>query len=217
MSNIQRIKKAVDRPQADAMSEDDWDELIAEEVERQAAATGADPAEIAWLLAGSLAEHRKTIQAAEAAIRRWRAGDIADRGPVRYGDTFSRVKPKTTREIMDRAALLGWLEHTARRLGGDEDAADLIDKVWRLDAKNLRITTLRALAERVWKHEHPDGSDEDAERYAWTITDTFISEDRAEDATLEDLPISKAPKYAAALGHGHRVGAFDNKEQEDPQ
>lgn len=215
MTDITPIKKAADTAGTPAWTTEDWDSLIAGEVARQAGAQGADPAEIAWLLAGALADHRRTLQEAEAALARWRAADVEARGPVRFGDTFVRVKPKTTRKIHDRAALLGWLEHTAERLGAHEDAAELIEKVWRLDAGNLRISTLRSLAERAWRHEHPDTTDEAAKKYVRTIIDTFIEEDRSGPPTLEELPLHKAPKYAATLEHGHRVGSFDNKPKED--
>jgi hypothetical protein len=214
MSNIQRIKDATNSPGAGAWAEEDWDSLIAGELARQAAATGASEAELAWILQGALREYRQTLEAAESALRRWRAADVDANGPVRFGDTFTRVAPKTKREIMDRPGLIAWLAHTAERLGGDQDAADLIDKVWRLDAANMRITSLRGVAERAWRAEHPDSDDEAAKAYARTIIDTFIHEDRDEAGTLEELPLSKAPQYARRLGHGHRVGTFANEPEE---
>jgi hypothetical protein len=214
MANIQRIRDAVASPAAGTWEEEDWDSLIAGELDRQAANTGAEKAELAWLLANALAAHRQVLQRAEAALTRWRTADVEANGPVRFGDTYIRTAPKTTRKIIDQAGLLGWIDHTASRLDAHEDAADLIAAVWRLDAGNLRISTLRTLAERAYRQEHPDAGDEDAAKYARAITDTFIEEKREGAGKLEELPMHKAPKYTQTLGHGHRVGSYRNKEEE---
>jgi hypothetical protein len=215
MANIDRIRQATAAGAAAAWTDEDWDELIAGDLSRQASSTGASEAELAWLIQGALAEWKATISAAQKALDRWRAADVADNGPVRFGDTFVRTAPKTTRKIIDQAGLLGWLDHTAKTLGAQEDAADLIAAVWRLDAGNLRISTLRKLAERAYRQAHEDADDDAVAGYVRAIEETFIETTWEEAGTLQDVPIDKAPKYAGKLEHGHRVGTFTNTEEPD--
>lgn len=149
--------------------------------------------EVLWHLAGELATHRQTIKAIEDAVAKLQLADVRRNGPVRFGDQFIKASPKSTREIVDLDGLVNWATKF------DPDA---IPKLFRLNADNLRITTLRSMAER-WLGAGDD-SDIDA------VMQTFIEEHREDDTQLSVVPIDRAPKYAKALGHGQRVGSFTN-------
>lgn len=191
-----------------AMTDDEWDEVIANET-----ASAGDLGETLWGIAEALAAHRRDLATLEAAIDRARARDVRQNGPVRYGDTWTTVIPDRKREIIDSQALRGWLEQAAEEL--DLDPADVYAQVWRLDNNNLRIGTLRGIARRLYAHREEDASEEGADDYAKLIEDTFIATKEGGEK-LATMPITKAPQYAQRLEHGHRAGTFRNKKSDTP-
>ena len=113
----------------------------------------------------------------------------------------------------------------------------MIPGLFRLSADNLRISTLREMAARAYNEGRADETtpvrdeeldallkppDEDGHfsekdhtdmraGYVDSVEQTFIETTR-DETHLTEKPISKAPKYAQAMEHGHRAGTFTNKE-----
>ena len=95
-------------------------------------------------------------------------------------------------------------------LFGTSDPA-AVEKLWRLDARNLRITTLRGIAERAWRTERgsPDAdlTDEEATHladYVRATEDTFVEVTRG-DPILTEKPVHKSPQWVQKLNHGERA------------
>lgn len=186
------------------MNDEAWDDLLDAELPPDA------DGEYLWHVAGILASIRQGIKSAEAAINRRRVADIEAHGPVRFGDTFITYAPDNKRRITDKDALLGWLDQAGEQLG----VANLATEVFRISDDNLRITTLRRVAERYYAHQEPQDTDEEATaEYVQMIEDTFTTWDEG-DPKLKEIPIDKAPKYAQKLEHGHRAGSFKNQKSE---
>lgn len=176
------------------MDDDGWDEVVANE-------TGAWDGEQLWLLAGEIASRRSRLAALGRALNRRRLDDIRENGPVRYGDTFITKVPKRTRRIDFR--LIAWATLNELKL----------HELFRLNADNLRITTLREMAGRIWDRQKGDDTipiTENRDEYIKMIEETFVQEEPGE-VTLSELPITKAPQYAQRLVHGQRVGSFENR------
>jgi hypothetical protein len=167
-----------------------------------------DNGERLWMIAGKVDDHRRRLTNLADAIKRARLEDVRRHGPIRLGDSFVKIVPDGVNRVLDRDALIGWLDQAAEELG----TPSLIPAAYRLDDRALRVTTLREIAERLYRHREPDDpSDEAAEDYARMVQDTFLA--RKEGETLAELPESRMPKYATGMRHGDRVGSFKNKEQ----
>lgn len=184
-----------------------WDEDLATILKLD---PDADNGERLWLVAGRVEDHRRKLAALADAIKRARIRDVRKHGPVRLGNSFVKLVPDSATVVFDRDALVSWLEDAGEELG----AGNLVPAAYRLDDKNLRVTTLREIAERLYRHRNPGATEEEAEQYARMIQDTFIAKKDGE--TLAELPEARMPKYAQRMGHGHRAGSFTNKETVTP-
>ena len=185
---------------------DEWDETIEEET---ADVPEPDMGEYLTQVAAAIATAKANLTDLQQAVKRARAEDVRHHGAGRFGDTWVTVAPDKKRTIIDKDALLGWIEQAGDELGADQTAA-----LFNLNERNLRITALRALANRISRHRDPDASDEDHEAYVRAIEETFIHTEE-DNWDLKEMPISKAPKYAQAMQPGHRTGTFANKHEED--
>ena len=179
---------------------EDWDDMLGAALKTLLAST--DPGEKLWLLAAEIRNRRQSLQRLEAAISRLRARDILTNGAVVYADTYITVAPTMTRTLVDKAALIAWAQ--------THDPA-AVEKLWRLDARNLRITTLRGIAERAWRTERgsPDAdlTDEEATHladYVRATEDTFVEVTRG-DPILTEKPVHKSPQWVQKLNHGERA------------
>lgn len=183
------------------MTDEEWDDLIKVTFHE----APGDLGETLWVVAGELATRRQTIQRLEAAVKRARARDVEENGPVRYKDTFVTVTPKTTKEVTDPEEMVAYFEGTDPRA---------VFVLFRLNADNLRITALRQLAERQYRERLGDEeapTKEEIKQHQRTVEDTFLIRTK-EPAELKEMPIDKAPKWTQTLGHGMRAGSFKNKE-----
>ena len=191
-----------------------WDDVLHEELLALHGPRGSEgPAEIGellWLTAGEVRTRRQDLEGLEAAISRARAKDITENGAVTFGDTYIFVAPAKTTTLIDKGALIAWaIQH-------DPEA---VQKLWRLDAKNLRITTLRGMAERAWRRDtgntEAEALTEEEEAaladYVKATEETFVETTKGDDK-LSEMPISKAPKWVQKVAdHGHRIGSFKNR------
>lgn len=112
---------------------------------------------------------------------------IIGEAAVRLDDSMLRVKPSRTLRVLDADALFTWLGDDAR-------------EAFRAD--DVRITAVRAIAERRARELRPDLSDEDVTKRVFTVVDSLIEYEVKEDA-LEVVPVSRAPKFAAGMQRGH--------------
>ena len=122
------------------------------------------------------------VRAARAVVDRIKALMAAEMptGRIRLGDDlwYTAADPKTS--IPDRDKLIGFL--------GD-DIAKVISIA--ADGSNVRKGALDAVAEAR-------GLD------PAVVRDTFLAVDRSGPRKLQRVPVSKGPKYAAAMEHGER-------------
>lgn len=187
------------------------DELIRDYVDRAVDRAGGDRGEILWLLAAEIGHYQRRLNTIAEIVADLRKEDIETGGPVVYGETFVKVGHDTTIKIIDPKGLVDWLGSVEMAL--DLEPGSLVTQIWRLDSSNLRITTLREVAERMYRHLEPNDDDPDAPAtFASGVVDTFLEIRRGDDAPakLKEIPIEKAPKYVQRLGHGDRVGSFRN-------
>lgn len=186
---------------------DGWNDLLRNTIGADALADG----EYLWLLAEAIADQRKGLARLENTINEHRARDVTTHGPVRFADTFITYTPDNQRKILDKDALLEWLDQASEELG----VPNLATQVFRISDDNLRIQTLRHVAERLYHHrEEADDSEEGAADFVQLIEDTFLTIKKGAPK-LKEIPIDKAPKYAQKLDHGHRAGSFANKPKEE--
>jgi len=107
--------------------------------------------------------------------------DIREHGAIRLGDSGYYVGSATKRKVIDSAGLL----HFLHSLGG----VNAIDKAVRVDASNVRISNVRAVAESV----HED---------AGAVIDSFF-EETVEEEILRKVPESRS-KWVQGLSSGER-------------
>ena len=107
--------------------------------------------------------------------------DIREHGAIRLGDSGYYVGSATKRKVIDSAGLLNFLHS----LGG----VNAIDKAVRVDASNVRISNVRAVAESV----HED---------AGAVIDSFF-EETVEEEILRKVPESRS-KWVQGLESGER-------------
>jgi len=107
--------------------------------------------------------------------------DIRENGAIRLGDSGYYVGSATKRKVIDSAGLLNFLHS----LGG----VNAIDKAVRVDASNVRISNVRAVAESV----HED---------AGAVIDSFF-EETVEEEILRKVPESRS-KWVQGLSSGER-------------
>lgn len=187
----------------------DPDEMTRDRIEVALNLAGDSRGEILWLLAAELDHYARRLKAVQDIVAQLRIEDVRTLGPVVFGATYTKVEPATTRKIVDLDALLQWVAQAEIDLALPEGS--LIPELWRLDDGNLRITTLREVAERVYRVREPGDPDPDVVRYIRSVEDTFLETTRDETTEkLKEIPIDKAPKYVQGLGHGMRVGSFKN-------
>lgn len=131
---------------------------------------------------GVAAAARKLIKLMDSLI----AQEIGDR-QVRLDDSLLRVKPKRTLRVYAPDALFDYLEDDARHC---------------FRADDIRITSLRAIVEKRAREANPDITADELRKRVESVVNCFIDHDVSDDAHLEVLPMSKAPKFAASLEPG---------------
>ncbi len=203
------------------ISADFWDDVLDDELQAVHGPDGTEtvPAatgELLWIVAGELRTRRQHIEGLEAAVSRTRAKDVLANGAVTYGETYITVAPVKTKTIIDKAGLIAW---------ATQHDPEAVEKLWRLDAKNLRITTLRGMAERAWRRDtgntEGDTLTETEEAgladYIRATEETFVETTKGDDK-LSETPITKAPAWVQKVlvdqggaAHGHRIGSFKNR------
>src|SRR3990172_5499129 len=162
------------------------------------------------ILAGWLVEAERAARVATVLRHRVEAlllVDVGRHGPVRLGDTIYKQGRNTDIRWSDDEApgrLLHWVADDTET---PVEAADRIDKVVRIDARAVRQGEMKALAVIRLERRNPDADEAAMEQAAWAAFDTFFV--RAASGTgpeyvLDKIPISRAPKWAQALGHGER-------------
>ena len=184
-----------------------WDDVLHEETKESPT---ADIGELLWNVAAEVRTRRQDLEGLEAAISRLRAKDVTANGAVTYGDTYITVAPAKTKTLIDKAALIAW---------ATQHDPEAVEKLWRLDASNLRITTLRGMAERAWRRDtgntEAEALTEEEEAalasYIKATEETFVETTKGDDK-LSEMPISKAPAWVQKVAdHGHRIGSFKNR------
>lgn len=139
-----------------------------------------------YLLDEMLVEAGRMKRAADAVAKRIRDALLADveaHSPIRIGDTVYASVPDRQRRLVDSGGFKAWL------------GEDWINAV-RVDAGNVRITTVRQIAEQR-------GLDPKA------VEETFFDWYGEEDARrLQPYPVNGAstPKWAKELPEGMRRG-----------
>lgn len=166
-------------------------------------------AERLWLL---LAEAERAVRAARAVKARLEAlmlADVQTRGPVRFGDdVYYPGRDATWRWADPDTSPAGLLRFIAQQEPADatrEDVAAAIGRVVRVDPRAVRITGLRALADR-------------AGIPAEAAVDTFLSREGEDTPTLSHhrTTLTTCPAWAKALGHGQRRAPRKAPEQKEP-
>lgn len=136
-----------------------------------------------WLLLGEAETLRQAAHALENDVKAALAETIQTNETVRFGDTVYRVSPQRNVKITDPEALKAWL-------------ADDWDHVIPVTpSTQLRAGGITAVCQKR-------GVDRDT--FEATFLDITYTEPK-----LRPVPVSKAPKYAAALEHGQST--FDAK------
>lgn len=126
-------------------------------------------------------------------------------GPIRLGDTIYKTKRDTNPKwAHDHAldALLAWATSDTET---PASAVVRVAALFNLSVDSLRVTELKATAVR--RAIAAGDTQEEAERAAWAAFDTFLQRpdrDGQPRYVLDKVPVSKAPLWAQALGHGER-------------
>lgn len=159
-----------------------------------------DLGERLWMIQGALDTWMRAARLARAAVDQLLIADIKARGDVRFGDAGYRIAPSRSRKIVDVDQLVAW----ARDAGGP----DALAQIFRLGDDNVRVTAVRAIAER-WIRSQGGGplaelSDDEVKAYCDAVEQThfeWVDVDGGE--RLDSIPATKA-KWVAGLEHGQR-------------
>lgn len=194
----QAARWLIDQADTAGAADQDLDDHLAEYLSR----LDVDlQAEYLWMMDGQIQSILAEIARARQAVTRALLADIKARGDIRLGDAGYRIAPNRERRMVDRDRLLEWV----RQVGGP----DAVEEVWRLNDDNVRITAVRAIAERHLR-EHaaltsPEGiTDDEVAAYIDAVEDTFfvwVDVDGGEK--LDTIPATKAV-WVSKLSHGER-------------
>ena len=157
-----------------------------------------------WLIEAERASRAATVL--RGRVEALLLGDVTRHGPVRLRDTLYKPARNTDIRWSDdqaSARLLGWAVSDATTAA---EAATRIGKVVRTDVKAVRQGEMRGLAVIRLLRREPNADKAAQDRAAWAAFDTFFvrAADRGPAYVLDKIPISRAPKWAQALGHGQR-------------
>lgn len=146
-----------------------------------------------WEILGVLEAYKRAVNLAIDTINTRIAADVDTNGPVRLGDYAYTVGRPAKRELIDWRSFAAW-------------AGDDLTSIVSITARNVRITGVRALAERRYRAEHADDQVDDdvVARYVQAVEDTFFDTTREEEPKLLKVPASRR-KWATKLNHGEHL------------
>lgn len=131
----------------------------------------------------------ESVIAAARAMKKEADGWLAEYlggNAARLDDSFLYAGPKRTMVVYNPKGLFDYL--------GDD-----IRECFRAD--DIRISSLRAVAERRLLESNPDLDDKVVKQSIASVVNSFIDYAKG-DPELHVVPMTKAPKYAVDLAHG---------------
>ena len=168
-------------------------ERLASIVSEDAGDDPDDEAEFVWMVERQLADMEAKVKLARKAAQTSLLRNVTAHGAIKLGDTAYRAAPNEGWELVDLDSLVDWIDRNA--------GLEALPEVFRLDATNLRITALKAVAGRAYGA----GDDRHRKRFVNTIVDTFLSREPRGDGGLRlDAVYPGKAQWAQRLAHRDR-------------